>query len=210
MAPAKYKDESWLRSQYWDKGRTLKDMGEECGVSRSTITDWMDKYGIERRSNSDAQQPDGKYTQEQWLRKQYVTEERSLHDIAAECGVTAATVLKWARRFDIERRGTAEHLENNSVAFQISDSDLGRLPGGWIRYGVKIGERYKQVKEHQLVAIREGADPHKVFSGGEFHVHHKNGIRWDNRPENLELMDGGKHIQHHTKERQRTETGEFQ
>lgn len=56
-------------------------------------------------------------------------------------------------------------------------------------------ERYAYV--HQLLAISEGADPADVFSDGEFHVHHRNRIRWDNRPENLEVRHRTDHAEHH-------------
>lgn len=46
---------------------------------------------------------------------------------------------------------------------------------------------------HQLVAIANGADPHKVFSDGEYHCHHKNGVRWDNRPGNIEVLSSSEH-----------------
>jgi len=72
------------------------------------------------------------------------------------------------------------------------------------------GEReHYAVGLHQLLAIAEGADPHKVFSDGAYHCHHKNGLRWDNRPCNVELKKAEQHIGDHTQERERTETGEW-
>lgn len=51
----------------------------------------------------------------------------------------------------------------------------------------------KAVSIHQLLAISEGEDPGKVFSNGEFQIHHKNGIKWDNRGSNLELLTAKEH-----------------
>ena len=44
------------------------------------------------------------------------------------------------------------------------------------------------VHVHQLAIIAQGADPTQVFSGGDFHVHHGNNVRCDNRPSNLSLV----------------------
>lgn len=55
----------------------------------------------------------------------------------------------------------------------------------------------KDTTIHQLTVIAEGADPYKVFSGGDYNVHHKNHIPWDNRPENVELLTKAEHNSEH-------------
>lgn len=211
MANKPYQDEDWLREQYVEKGRTVTDIAEQFDMTNPGITHWMDKYGIERRSNKEAQKPDKPYTDEEWLLEQYLEKENSLHDIAAECDVTGAVILKWARRFDIPRRNTTDHFKNNEVTTAYVSGDFGGLPGGYIRYQARVPntDTPKSVHEHQLVMLREGADPHKVFSDGEYNIHHKNGIKWDNREENLELITATEHRKHHNKDRERTDTGEY-
>ena len=66
-------------------------------------------------------------------------------------------------------------------------------------------ERYAYV--HQLVAIANGADPSEVFSGGRFHIHHRNGCKFDNRPGNLEVRRSDEHGRHHHDQRVATDGG---
>jgi hypothetical protein len=58
---------------------------------------------------------------------------------------------------------------------------------------------------HRLLAIAEyGTDP---VAGN--HVHHKNGIKWDNRPTNIEPVNHSEHARKHANKRDRSD-GKFQ
>ena len=208
----KYHNREWLKREYVDKRRTTTDIAEECGVTSVTISDWLDRHGIGARSQREAQRPDGKYTDRKWLYEQYKEQERSMADIAEECGVTAAVILKWLRRFGIKTRESYNHAKSAVIGI-TTDGEFGSLDGGYRYVSSSLtidDERVKwQVGVHQLIAIAEGADPYKVFSNGKWQVHHKNRIKWDNRPENIEFTTREKHRSEHVMNRERTETGEW-
>jgi len=44
-----YKKKSWLRRQYWGRGRNLREMASLLGCDANTIKYWMIKYDIPRR-----------------------------------------------------------------------------------------------------------------------------------------------------------------
>lgn len=67
-----------------------------------------------------------------------------------------------------------------SVAPRIGPRGEGSLRKDGYRV-IKVGS--KQIPEHRIVMQRMLGRPLKPFE----HVHHKNGHRADNRPENLEL-----------------------
>lgn len=110
---AQLKDSEWLREQYWKYGRSTIDIAEELGVSDNAVARWMEKHGIERRSLSeafsDADKSDlDKLQDPDWLREQYIENERSSNDIAEEIGVSGSTVLKRMEELGISSRSTTE------------------------------------------------------------------------------------------------------
>lgn len=76
---------------------------------------------------------------------------------------------------------------------------FGTTEEGYERWVDPIAKR--TVGVHQLVAISEGADPSKIFSNGEWQVHHKNKIGWFNIPSNLEVLKSAEHMSIHATER---------
>lgn len=47
-----YRDKDWMVEQYHHNDRSQQDIADECDVSQSTISDWLDKLNIEKRSRS--------------------------------------------------------------------------------------------------------------------------------------------------------------
>ena len=130
------------------------------------------------------------YRDQEWLREQYIDQNQSSCEIAEEAGCSANTILKWLRRFDIERR-------SHSEAARVQHLD--DLPSPRINeYGYEIVKTYHdndrfQVAIHRLVAVAE----YGFNAVSDKLVHHVNHIPWDNRPENLELMSQTDHSEYH-------------
>ncbi len=47
-----YKNREWLVTQYMIRGRTVRELADECGVAESTVVKFMEKYAISRRDQS--------------------------------------------------------------------------------------------------------------------------------------------------------------
>lgn len=200
MGDKKYRDKSWLREQYVENRRSSVDIAEECGVSSNTIRNWLDKHDITTRNRSQAQIDEvKKYHDKEWLREQYVENSRSMRDIADECGITASGVKKWINNYDIDARDSHEHLKKGPASFYTAPEK------GYEFVASKHNYKTDSAMVHQLVAIADGANPSKVFSNGRYHIHHKNGVHWDNRPDNLELRSSKTHVfEHHHDDKHKT------
>ena len=122
------------------------------------------------------------------LRQLYVDEGLSMNQIRKGWGCSGSTVSKHLGEHGIDKR-TRSEAANMSHSGTMYGTNLGMDSDNYMRW--TPGDKYLSV--HRLLAVAEwGFD---AVCG--MHVHHKNEIRWDNRPENLELITNSDHQKHH-------------
>jgi hypothetical protein len=105
----------------------------------------------------------------------------SLDAIAEAEGVSTTAIRKW-----FYRRGLTYQL--------LKPPHFETVPRGYERVSHKYDTESRYVSVHRLAAVAWfGVD---AVAGN--HVHHENGIPWDNREENLQVLPPGEHAEKHT------------
>lgn len=104
-------------------------------------------------------------------------------DIGDRLGCSGPNIRYWLNKFDLLEPA---RRWGRPPVFRTTDEGYE-----WVG---STGSHYVAV--HSLLAIAEGADPYKVFSD-DWDIHHPNGVPWDNRPGNIELVDHGDHSRRH-------------
>jgi hypothetical protein len=132
---------------------------------------------------------------EETLRYLYHEREMTQTEIAEMFEVTPGTISYWLDKHDIDAR------------YAEWEGRTGRNNPNWVEYASYAVDGYAiwtsrntdgnvdRVQVHQLLACVEN-DPYDVFSG-DTHVHHVNTHPWDNRIENLEVLNNSDHRQKH-------------
>ena len=119
----------------------------------------------------------------EWFYAQYVTLEKPHVQIAKENDCCITTISKWARIHDFPTRlhswfhGKRSSQYKEGLETRKNGYRMVHVPGR------------KNVYEHRFVAEQTLGRP---LEPGEV-VHHKNGIKDDNRPENLEVLSRKEH-----------------
>jgi len=193
MADKPYKDADKLRELYHGEGLSSREVAERMGCGKKTILRWLDNHGIEKAPQKKTVDDKRLYDYE-WLEEQYVSQKRSSREIADELDCSKKAVLRHLDRADVSRRDTSEAtslgMDKGRCGFHTNNS-------GYEKATTREGDRVHAIGIHRLVAIADGANPYKVFSGYEYHTHHKNEIPWDNRAENLEVVSASEHRLRH-------------
>lgn len=185
----KINDEDWLREQYIENRMSANEIAKQIDYSKSTVESRLDEYGIERRDVGRASHEKDKHWDKEWLYEKYHGDGLSLKEIADECNVGHKAIRRMMIKYDIERRKPLSEKYPHSVPMYVDGT-------GHPTWSHTYKQKTTVIGVHRLVAIADGVSPYEVFSENNV-IHHKNHIPWDNRPENLELMNSTEHIIHH-------------
>lgn len=187
-----WRDEDRLREMYHEQQMSQRAIGHELGCSPRTIRSWMDKFGIDPRSTKEAVEVSSYNDEQPWQDKEtleelYCERDMSVVEIANELDGGHNTISRWLDRHDIE---TAKPHHKRPPHHSIADD-------GHERWRVQSDGTQYAIPVHRLVAVAE----HGVDAVEGMDVHHKNGVPWDNRAENLQLKTREEHMRDHSDNR---------
>lgn len=167
--------EQELRSAYGELKSTIK-VAERFGVSKKLIMTYMKRFGIEKIKRPAAQELKDQV-------ERLALEGLNGVQISEQIGRTASRVYQLAQQFGIE-------ITDNFHRGEIRTHNGYRMI---LRPEHSEADSKGYVREHRIVMEEKLGRP---LRKNEL-VHHINGDKLDNRPENLEVMTKAEHVSLH-------------
>lgn len=211
-------DGQLLRRMYVEEQRTISQIAALFGVDYSTMRKRLLRCGVRLRSRKEARvissRRQGKPGElgKDFLVREYIERGRSTVEIARELGVDPNTVLHHMQKAGINPRPRRDRTLQVWSDEGFRQRMTGARSASW-NGGLRKNNGYVQVYmpghadadtrgyvyEHRLVMERTLG---RTLTSEE-RIHHRNHVKTDNRPENLDLFaDDREHAEHHALERQ--------
>jgi transposase-like protein len=177
---APHRDKKLMRDMYVRRNYSAKDIAGEFDLHPRTIREWLKKHDI--------QQP---WRDEDVLYEMYIEDGLTQGEIANRFNCRETTISKWIRRHGIETPSGAELVKPALEARRTNHAAFYTELRGYEVWD--SGGDGKDMYVHRLLAVAKyGLDS---VIGKQ--VHHKNGIKWDNRPSNIDILENSEHQKLH-------------
>lgn len=186
---------------YGHAGSTLKQVAHELGCSYNRLIFLMREWGCiakpkTRNWHRKARIP--QLTDATWLHDQLVVQDKSFQQVATELGTSRGNVADHAYRLGVScKAATQGEAIRKAIRRQHPNGRFGSDTANWRggRFTTVRGYVYVYRPEHPHATKAGYVFEHRLvmeemlgrlLEAGEV-VHHRNGKKGDNRPENLEL-----------------------
>jgi len=196
-----------LKELYWDKGLSALEVAHTLGISETKTLNLMRKYNIPRRTLREAHtlstakgyKRKRVSVSPETIRKLYWEENKTASEIGAELGLCGKYISHLMTKYGIPKR---THSEVARLALSKVDLPKGPQTPQWKggRYR-RHGYIYVKAEGHPQ-ANKNGYVPEHLIVWEKTHnkrlpkgwvIHHLNGIRDDNHPDNLVALPNREH-----------------
>lgn len=170
-------DAEWLRGQYIEQRQRCADIAEKCECSADTVRRWLHRHDIEvrpRGGDGEHRAVDKQLTDSQWLRHQYVQDEKTAAEIAEAIGCSPSAVQNWLNKHGVQ-------IDKNRYFRSDKLADRDWLREQYVekeRTGYEIADEcdcsfsvvYEWIRKHGIETGYNGGlsgDEHPRWSGGQ-------------------------------------------
>lgn len=177
----KLRDSEYLEERYVNRKLSTLDIANELGCSGVTVSNWLDKHGIESRDRGD--ELDDRLRNEAKMREFYHQERMKIKDIANKLGCCNCTVRKFLSKHDIECR---------DAKFQPGEDHFNWAGGHEKYYGPNWESQKRKAKErdgYECLLCGMSEEKHLKELGERIHVHHIRKFRRYNSYKEANVLD---------------------
>jgi hypothetical protein len=194
----KLKERNWLYDAYVNQGMTMDEVAAAASCSRSQVARAMKKYGIARRK------PKSKYlllNDKEWLVDAYVNQGMSTVMIAelAGCSDGSGLVYGMLKLLGVPLRNLEEAQRLRVAKGRGTGENASNWKGGRTKHS--LGYMFVRRPDHPNAASNGYVPEHRLvmeeqlgrYLNRDEVVHHIDGDKTNNSPDNLVVMVRSKH-----------------